>query len=463
MGSFTPLTYTSFCSDKGHYLCCDLNKGHEILADRTQASTWERFHVVPLKDGYVAIQSIFGRFLCAINGGNGRLMANRNKIDIWEKFKCIWKDDNHLSLQAHNGMYVSAFNGGGSHINVKAKEIGPFEVFTITYSKVEKIGLQGFSSRLFLSARGKQVNGDARQMLDRETFQIEWISDSEIALKTPTGYLCAIDGGGSTLEANRSEISHWEKFRFERTPDNHIALKTGAQGLFICATPDGKKVTADRPSIGPWEKFLCVIDKGSEATKTVFGYGRLKHAENKSSHTFLVRPWDDTFWDVLPQPDPVPPYALLPGLSYDGYFGLAKVADKVMKLSKNFEELVAQNDLVEIINDAVPFQEIGRTLKADFSTGEIKLSNASDDDTESLFGGFMKNFSNLDWEVEAEVGVNIGVGYAKLAVKMKNRPETNPSPADPSGNLGNEPDVTFHGSFGDIDVYSNGSGPMRMG
>lgn len=89
-----------------------------------------------------------------------------------------------------------------------------------------------------------------------ETFHVERIDETHIALKSSGGfYVCAESGGGRELVANRTERGAWETFEVVPLEDG-IALRASG-GQFVCAEGDGGgAVVANRAEAGAWETFF---------------------------------------------------------------------------------------------------------------------------------------------------------------------------------------------------------------
>jgi hypothetical protein len=80
-----------------------------------------------------------------------------------------------------------------------------------------------------------------------------------IALRTYNGqYICAENGGGRELVANRNWIAEWETFEIIRHDSNKISLKA-YNGQYVCAENDGGyNVVVNRNAIGIWEIFELI-------------------------------------------------------------------------------------------------------------------------------------------------------------------------------------------------------------
>src|ERR687898_292541 len=93
-----------------------------------------------------------------------------------------------IHLRAYNGQYVCAEDGGGGEVVANRDKAQEWEAFTVERGP----GRRG---------RGNVRTGDS------------------IALRAYNGqYVCAEDGGGREVVANRDRAQEWETFTVERVP-----------------------------------------------------------------------------------------------------------------------------------------------------------------------------------------------------------------------------------------------------
>ena len=147
-----------------------------------------------------------------------------------------------LSLRTDNGHYLCAETGGGRELIANRTTTGPWESFAVERADQMSAPLMG---------------GD------------------RIMLRTANGqYLCAENGGGGEVVANRVTAGPWETFTIahadlsagEITTGQGVLLRT-ANGQFLCAEGGGgREVTASRAAIGPWETFTAEIHPESVLT-----------------------------------------------------------------------------------------------------------------------------------------------------------------------------------------------------
>ena len=84
--------------------------------------------------------------------------------------------------------------------------------------------------------------------------------DNTYSFQAHTGWLCAEEGGGGRVIANRSKANDWETWTRIDNRDGTISLRT-ASGYYLSARADGTRVTADSKEIGQLETFTLQIHR----------------------------------------------------------------------------------------------------------------------------------------------------------------------------------------------------------
>nr|WP_211216447.1 PQQ-dependent sugar dehydrogenase [Actinoplanes globisporus] len=109
------------------------NSTTSLIANKAAAGTTERFDVVDLGGGNVALRSrATNLYVCAENGGAQALIANRATVGPWETFALIRNADGSESLRsAANNMYVTAENAGANPLIANRAAIGAWEKFDL--------------------------------------------------------------------------------------------------------------------------------------------------------------------------------------------------------------------------------------------------------------------------------------------------------------------------------------------
>ena len=92
------------------------------------------------------------------------------------------------------------------------------------------------------------------------------------SLQTSIGfYLCAEEGGGREVVADRPAVGPWEEFTITENDDNTISLQTH-DGSFLTAELDRKTVVARATQSGEWERYTYEVrDDKIVAFKTHHG------------------------------------------------------------------------------------------------------------------------------------------------------------------------------------------------
>jgi uncharacterized protein len=110
--------------------------GNLIASTTTAGTANERFEIVPLSGGTVALRSKANNmYVCAENNGNAPLVANRAAAGSWETFTVVTNSDGSVSLRAQvNGLYVVAENAGAAALVANRAAIGAWEKFDLVTS-----------------------------------------------------------------------------------------------------------------------------------------------------------------------------------------------------------------------------------------------------------------------------------------------------------------------------------------
>jgi hypothetical protein len=149
-----------------------------------------------------------------------------------------------VAIQSENGSFLCAEGGGGGGLHANRPAQGPWEIFTI-------------------------VGRDTKPQLQSGDF---------VFLRTNNGqFVVAEGGGGRETNANRIEPGPWETFtifHLGNTPaglfpvggviphGNHVPVAFKASdGSWVTAEGGGGgDVNANRPGLGPWERFTIRED-----------------------------------------------------------------------------------------------------------------------------------------------------------------------------------------------------------
>lgn len=148
-----------------------------------------------------------------------------------------------IALQTVNGNTLTIVNGGG----LGGPNTGPGSV---------------------------PLHSDAMAQGPWETFTVEWVDDSHVALKTCTGrYLTAVNGGGiggpndatCPVHTDAKWVGPCEKLMWNYNPTTHQATIQVPDGRFLTAVngggfggPNNTPIHTDAVSRGPWETFRIV-------------------------------------------------------------------------------------------------------------------------------------------------------------------------------------------------------------
>ncbi|MEV4658717.1 ThuA domain-containing protein [Micromonospora sp. NPDC049301] len=104
-----------------------------LIANRSAVGTTERFDLVDLGGGNVALRAkANGMYVAAENAGAAPLIANRAAAGAWETFQLVRNSDGTVSLRALvNNRYVVAENAGAAALIANRTTIGQWEKFDL--------------------------------------------------------------------------------------------------------------------------------------------------------------------------------------------------------------------------------------------------------------------------------------------------------------------------------------------
>lgn len=120
----------SFKTLEGYYLCAENGGGSVLIADRDEIGPWEKFEIVSLSKGYVALKSDGGYYLSA-SDDEVNLNVKSTEVGKREKFKLIELDNKKFALKTYYDKYVCAENGGGGKVLADRTKIGKWESFDL--------------------------------------------------------------------------------------------------------------------------------------------------------------------------------------------------------------------------------------------------------------------------------------------------------------------------------------------
>lgn len=131
-----------------------------------------------------SFKTLEGYYLCAEDGGGGVLTADRTEVGPWEKFEIVYISKEYVAVKSDEGYYLSASDDEKS-LNVEGTEIGK-----------------------------------------RQKFKLIELDNKKFALKTYYDkYVCAENGGGGNVVADRTKVGEWESFELIKSQESNVEDK----------------------------------------------------------------------------------------------------------------------------------------------------------------------------------------------------------------------------------------------
>lgn len=128
----------SFKTLDGYYFCAEDGGGSTLTADRTEIGPWEKFQIVNLSNGYVAVKSYEGYYLGASDDEKS-LHVESTEIGKRQKFKLIELENKKIALKTYYDKYVCAEDGGGGTVVADRTDVGKWESFELIENQESNI------------------------------------------------------------------------------------------------------------------------------------------------------------------------------------------------------------------------------------------------------------------------------------------------------------------------------------
>ena len=245
-------------------------QGQEV-ADGYSVSGWKS-----LGDSYLGMQRWWS---------NGQLLNGYRSIvetDSWYNRDFAWTT-NLATAQSTGRIDLQSVA-----LHELGHGIGMGDLYTLPEGDPRQSDLQQVMN-LYDGPQRELGNGDraGAQILYNEP-----MNTNKIALQTNNGqYVCAENGGGSNLVANRDWVLAWETFRRIDLGNNAVALQA-ANGQYVCAeNGGGSNLVANRDWILAWETFRQ-IDLGNNEVALQAANGQYVCAENGGGSNLVAnRDW----------------------------------------------------------------------------------------------------------------------------------------------------------------------------
>ncbi len=146
---------------------------------------------------------------------------------------------------------------------------------------------------------GRELVANRNAIGDWEKFSLIKIDGARIALQTCNGkYLCAEGGGGREVLANRNVPAEWETFTVEDVGAGQVALKA-CNGQYFCAEGGGgREIVANRKVVGLWERFELSIHPRDKVALQAFN-GQYLCAEGGGGREVLANRNVPAEWETF--------------------------------------------------------------------------------------------------------------------------------------------------------------------
>ncbi|WP_432983339.1 PKD domain-containing protein [Dactylosporangium sp. CA-233914] len=187
-----------------------------------------------------------------------------------EQSKSLWPAARTFALLARdNNRYVSATEGGNMQMRAYQPTIGVAELFELVKVGGDLVALRSrVNGQYFAVLVGPDVPAGSNivwawsgSTSSNDTlFTITNNADGTISLRSVVnGKYLSSNNGASMMTADRATIGPWEKFNPVDAANATVTLQARANNRYVSAEDSGNKaLIANRTAVGSWEQFDLV-------------------------------------------------------------------------------------------------------------------------------------------------------------------------------------------------------------
>ncbi|WP_433212701.1 right-handed parallel beta-helix repeat-containing protein [Dactylosporangium sp. CS-047395] len=193
--------------------------------------------------------------------GNGHAALSQQPVSLWPTARTI-------ALQANeNNGFVHGGPDGGNFLDPTSSSVGPAELFELIDLGAGRVALRSRINQQYVAVNyGTQpvLSATSPATDDPSTvFDLVTNADGTISLRSLSrnAYVSG-NGGHNVLTADRSTIGPWERFGVVDQANANVTLHAHANGKYVTADNGGNSpLIANRTATGQWETF-DLVDAG---------------------------------------------------------------------------------------------------------------------------------------------------------------------------------------------------------
>ncbi|MFN3201935.1 MAG: hypothetical protein ACE366_26250 [Bradymonadia bacterium] len=212
--------------------------------------------MVSVGEEQVGLRLPNGRFVGVEGGDDGEVYSDARWLRSWEKFDLIELGFGFVALSTGGAHHLR--DGEDGLLVADGAQGAQDTRFTLVDLAGTPVAIQGVDGRYVqVTPNGIALTGT--QVDASTTFDFVNLGGLEIALRHDGEYVRAVNGGGGQLLADRSWILSHERFDLVPNADGTISLRTATTQQFVTAeNGGGEPLVANRPSNHAWERFRLI-------------------------------------------------------------------------------------------------------------------------------------------------------------------------------------------------------------
>ena len=269
----------------GFFMSSQTSDGKTSLGGNFDIKGTEKFTILYLEDGKVALKTPQGTYIRTRSTGAGALVDVASSIGDWEKYDLIKHSDGTLSFKSAHNNYLRIYKTDeGPTVLDTQTDINVYEKYAIvdpstglTEQTVALKTSEGYYVRA--SPAGSSTNLGASLVLGAtEILTMVTVQSGMVAFRTPQGtYIRTRSTGAGALVDVASSIGPHEIYEPIKNSDGSVSFKTYFNNyLRIQKKDDGRLFPDTQTYIGRCEKFTVLnsfsaLKEQTGALKTVHG------------------------------------------------------------------------------------------------------------------------------------------------------------------------------------------------
>lgn len=232
----------------GYLASARVEAGKTILGGTFQAGSSERFTIVYLDSGRVAIRTPQGSYLTTSAGGDRVKLTAEPQIEQNGTYELLTNSDGSYTFKSVHGNYISVTNNDDVVVLQAANGIAQCESFNFVdsskHTTIQTVTLRN-QRDYYLSAPVGSLGG-ALTAGDSERINLLTVESGFVALRTPQGAYVITKGSGESAQVvAEDKLRMFGLYRLIKNSDGTVSFKSVFHGNYLRIAKSSGKLILD--------------------------------------------------------------------------------------------------------------------------------------------------------------------------------------------------------------------------